>query len=65
LLEVFYTEDDETDNFDPYTTELNQDKQQEEDAGNEKGWHPGEEYNARERSSSLNVSGSNFFIYSP
>jgi hypothetical protein len=61
LLEVFYTEDDEADNFDPYTTELIQNKQQEEAAGNEKGWQPSEQYSDKERSSSLNVSGSNFF----
>lgn len=57
MLEVFYREgDDEVDNYDPYATELKQNKQQEEDAGKEKGWQTSELYSAKEKSSSLNVS---------
>ncbi|XP_021927406.1 UPF0669 protein v1g209471-like [Zootermopsis nevadensis] len=56
LLEVFYREgDDEADNYDPYTTELKQNKQQEEDAGKEKGWQTSELYSAKEKSASLNL----------
>ena len=58
LLEVFYRDEDETDKFDPYSTELNQDKQQEETAGTEKQQQPAEPYTAQARNSNLNVSGS-------
>jgi hypothetical protein len=64
LLEVFYREEDETDSFDPYTAELNQNIQQEGTASNDEKQQPDEQYNAKERGSSLNVSGSNFLVYS-
>lgn len=57
LLEVFYREEDETDKFDPYSTELNQDKQQEETASSEKKQQPEEQYSAKARTSDSNVSG--------
>jgi hypothetical protein len=63
LLEVFYREEDETDSFDPYTAELNENEQQEGTASNEKRQQPDEQYNAKERSSALNVSGSSFLVY--
>jgi hypothetical protein len=65
LLEVFYREEDETDSFDPYTEELNQNNQQEGEVDNEKRQQPDEQYNAKERGSALNVSGNNFVVYSP
>jgi hypothetical protein len=65
LLEVFYREDDEADSFDPYNTELNQNRQQEEAFDNEKKQQPGDQYSAKEGTSSLNVSGSSFFMYLP
>jgi hypothetical protein len=58
LLEVFYREEDETDKFDPYSTELNEDKQQEETASSERKQQPEEHYSAKARTSNLNVSGS-------
>jgi len=56
LLEVFYREEDEKDKFDPYSTELNQDNQQEETASTEKKQQPEEQYSAKARTSNLNVS---------
>jgi hypothetical protein len=61
LLEVFYREEDETDSFDPYSAELNENDKQEGTANNEKRQQPEEQYNAKERGSALNVSGSNSF----
>jgi hypothetical protein len=58
LLEVFYREEDETDKFDPYSTELNEDKQQEETASSEKKQQPEEQYGVKVRTSDLHVSGS-------
>jgi len=58
LLEVFYREEDETDKFDPYSTVLNQDKQEEETASSEKKQQPEDQYSAKARTSNLNVSGS-------
>lgn len=64
LLEVVYREEDETDNFDPYTAELNQDEQQEGTAGNEKRQQPDEQqYNAKERGSALNDAAEESFIW--
>jgi hypothetical protein len=56
LLEVFYREEDESERFDPYSTELNQDKQQEETATSEKKQQPEEQYSAKAKTSNLNVS---------
>jgi hypothetical protein len=64
LLEVFYREEDETDSFDPYTAELKQNNQQEGTASSEKRQQPDEQFNAKEKGSALNVSGSNFVVYS-
>lgn len=49
LLEVFSVEEYETDKFDPYSTELNQDKQQEETASSEKKQQPEEQDSAKAR----------------
>jgi hypothetical protein len=57
LLEVFYREENETDRFDPYATELNQDKEQEETASSEKKQQPEDQHSAKARTSNLNVSG--------
>jgi hypothetical protein len=54
LLEVFSVYEYETDKFDPYSTELNQDKQQEETASSEKKQQPEEQDSAKART---NVSG--------
>jgi hypothetical protein len=64
LLEVFYGEEDETDSFDPYAAELNQNEQQEGTDSNEKRQQPDDQYNAKEKGSALNVSASNFLVYS-
>lgn len=58
LLEVFYRDEDEADKFDPYSTELNLDNEQEETASSEKKQQPEEQYSAKARTSNLNVSGS-------
>lgn len=63
LLEVFYREEDETDKFDPYSTELNQDNQQEETASTEKKQQPEEQYSAKARTSNLNVDDEESFIW--
>jgi hypothetical protein len=64
LLEVVYREDDEPDSFDPYTAELNQNKQHEEASASERRQQPDEQYDANERTSALNVSGSYCIVYS-
>jgi len=63
LLEVFYREEDEADSFDPYATELNQNTQQEEAVSGETRQQPNSQYNAKERTSALNVSGRNFMYF--
>jgi hypothetical protein len=49
LLEVFYREEGEADKFDPFSTELNQDNQQEETASAENKQQPEEQYSAKVR----------------
>lgn len=56
MLEVFYREEDETERFDPYSTELNRDRQQEEIVTSEKKQQPEEQYSAKAKTSNLNVS---------
>lgn len=63
LLEVLYREEDETDNFDPYTAELNQNEQQEETTSNEERQQPDEQYKAKERGSALNDAEKESFIW--
>jgi hypothetical protein len=69
LLEVFYREEDETDKFDPFSTELNLDEHQKETPGSERRQQQEEQYGAKPRTSDLNVSESrllrifNFYFY--
>lgn len=63
LLEVFYRDEDEAAKFDPYSTELNEDKEQEETASSEKKQQPEEQYSAKARTSNLNVDDEESFIW--
>jgi hypothetical protein len=63
VLEVFSREEDEADIFDPYTAELNQNKPELGTGTGEKRQQPDEQYDARERTSDLNVSGNNFLVH--